>query len=68
MKLKSRRSQRRREAVEVADLQRRLLTYLRPHRAVLAAGLVCAAITAAITAGIAEFIKRAIDAIVQGNV
>jgi subfamily B ATP-binding cassette protein MsbA len=48
--------------------QRRLLSYLKPHLGTLVLGLLCAAGTSVITAGIAALIKRAIDAMADGNV
>jgi subfamily B ATP-binding cassette protein MsbA len=48
------------------NIERRLLSYLKPHLATLTLGLLCAAIVAGITAGIGWLIQRAIDAMVDG--
>lgn len=50
------------------EVQRRLLAYLRPHRATLLAGLLCAGINSAITALIALAIKLTVDNMTNGEV
>ena len=53
---------------ENLDTQRRLLSHLRPHRGVLAGGLVCASITAAITVSIAKLLEMALVAMRYGDI
>ena len=50
------------------NVDRRLLSYLKPHLGTLSLGLLCAAVTSGITVGIGWFIKRAIDAMDAGHV
>ncbi|MDE2127817.1 MAG: ABC transporter ATP-binding protein [Armatimonadetes bacterium] len=50
------------------QVQRRLLSYLRPQLTPLLGGLFCAAVTAAIAAGIARLIETAINAMMMGRV
>ncbi|GDX40663.1 multidrug ABC transporter ATP-binding protein [Armatimonadota bacterium] len=48
------------------EVQRRLLSYVKPYRRTLAFALFCSAMVAAITASLAWVIERAIDAMVDG--
>ncbi len=48
--------------------QSRLLAYLKPYRKILAAGLICAAITAVLDSSLALFINQAMDAMTRGQV
>ena len=51
-----------------ANLERRLLGYLKPHRRTLAAGLLCAAANAGITALLAFAIKLTVNHMTEGEV
>lgn len=49
------------------DTQRRLLQYIKPHRAALALGMACAGITALITTSMSLILKHAFDAMADGH-
>ncbi|MCW3054403.1 MAG: ABC-type multidrug transport system, ATPase and permease component [Chthonomonadales bacterium] len=49
------------------DTQKRLLSYIKPHRRILALGLICAAAVSGITASIAWFIRDTINSMVDGE-
>lgn len=56
------------EKDDTRELQRKLLSYVRPHTGTLLLGLLCAGLVAGISASIAWFIKDAINAMVTGQV